>query len=78
MNKGKRYIFGILPSYRVSRYSCHPLISLCARMEKKQQSPELATPKNGRVQNFGEFRGGKLWTLPFLGVASSGLHFSHT
>ena len=25
--------------YRVSRYSCHPLISLCARMEKNNRVP---------------------------------------
>ena len=29
--------------YRVDRDSCHPHISLCARMRKKQQSPEPAT-----------------------------------
>jgi len=44
---------------------------------RKNNSPELATPANnrvqnlpplkiGRVQNFGEFRGGKSWTLPFF------------
>ena len=64
--------------YRVDRYSCHPLISLCARMEKNNRVmnwppsemtrvQNLPPPKIGRVQNFGEFRGGgKSWTLAFL------------
>ena len=29
--------------YRGTHYSCHPLTSLYARMEKKQQNPEMAT-----------------------------------
>ena len=44
----------------------------------KNNSPGLATPKNGivenllppkmiRVQNLGVFGGGELWTLPFFG-----------
>ena len=50
----------------MDRYFWHPLISLCARMEKKQQTPELATLPNYRVQNFCEFRGGKFGTPPFF------------
>ena len=49
-------VFNKWATYRVSRYSCHPLISVCARMENKKaelgtglplklQSAELATPK---------------------------------
>ena len=52
-----------------------PNFPMCQNGEK-QQSPELATPSNdrvqslpppkiGRVHNFGEFRGGKFWILPF-------------
>ena len=63
--------------YRVSNPSCHPLILLCLRFNQNT-SLELATPFNYQVQNmppltnarfqyYGEFRGGKLWTLPFLG-----------
>ena len=28
---------GLDDMYRVSRYSCHPLVSLCARMERKNR-----------------------------------------
>ena len=38
---------------------------LC-RASAKKKGEELATLKNGRVQIFSEFRGGKFWTLPFL------------
>ena len=31
----------------------------------------LATPKNGRVQNFGEYMDGKIWTLLFFGGGKS-------
>ena len=55
--------------YRASHPSCQPLISLCAKTHKNL-SFEPATPKNYRVQHFGELRGGKFWTLPFSGVAS--------
>ena len=44
---------------------------------EQQQSPELATPRNDRVHNLGKFNGGKFWTMPIMGVASSGLcHFT--
>ena len=31
-------VFGVLVTYRLSRYSYHPLISLCVRMKKKTES----------------------------------------
>ena len=72
----------VTASYRVSRYSCHLLISLCARMEKKQ-SPDLANLRNDRVQDLPPQK--TCHPLPktchpqssglyqFLGVASPGL-----
>ena len=55
--------------------SCHPQISQCARIQKKQRR-ELATPKNGRDQNLPPLNSPELGTLPFLGVASPELsHF---
>jgi hypothetical protein len=53
-------------------------------MEKNIRVLNWPPPKIGRVQNFGELRGGKFWTLPFFEdgkfltlsfekVASSGL-----
>ena len=42
---------------------------MCQNPEKIY-SFQPANPKNYRVQIFGEFRGGKFWTLPFSGVAS--------
>ena len=60
-------LWGHYQCYRVDRYSCHPLISLCARMEKtteswtghplKWQSPELATPKLTKVLDSANFWG---------------------
>ena len=65
----------IQDTYRVSDPSCHPKISLCARIQKKNRFQDLPPPKNGRVPNSGKFRGGKSWTLPFLGVPILGLCF---
>ena len=45
---------------------------MCQNPEK-YQSPELATPENYRVQNLGEFRGGKFRLYHVLGVARYGL-----
>ena len=68
----------IIPSYWVNCYSCHPL--MCqngARYRVLNWPPsEMTKSKTCHPPPFGEFRGGKLWTLPFLGVTSPGLcHF---
>ena len=57
--------FQFYSSYRVDRYSCHPLISLYARIEREKnkrvlnwstsemtESRTVHPPKMGRVQNF--------------------------
>ena len=71
--------------YRVFHPSCHPLISLCARIKK---NPELATTKNSRVQNMpylkikwqspelGNPKHTKFWTLPFIGGGKFWIYFS--
>ena len=50
---------GQFQTYRVDSYSCHPLISLYARMKKNNigQSPELATPKFTKVLDSVNFVG---------------------
>ena len=50
------------PENKTESWTGHPM---------KLLNPELATPKIGRVQNFGKFRGRKLLTIPFFGVGNS-------
>ena len=45
--------------------TCHP--------PKNSKVHNLPPPKIGRVPNSVQFRGGKFWTLPFLGVVRTGL-----
>lgn len=70
-------------NYRVGRYYCHPLISLCASMENGTQElwadhplKQLALPqKMTRDHYLPPLNSPKSWTLTFLGVASFGLLF---
>ena len=59
--------------YRVGRYSCHPLISLCATMEKNNRvlnwpPSEMTESRSCHSQKLAEYR-----TVVNLEVASSGL-----
>ena len=50
----------------VSLFLPPPNFPMCKNGEKKQ-SPELATPKNGRVHNLPPLNSPKFMTLPFFG-----------
>ena len=71
------YIFERIISYRVFDPSCHPQISLCARIQKKTESwtgqplkwpsPGLATPKKWQSPELATSKLTRIGTLQFFG-----------